>query len=99
EGKDFLQNDLAAGFMESLLLDAENAQNKAKDDYLTARDNILNGRDMTEEDRITMSFASRLIQFNAGSDPNAAFLRNIANERRAFENIVGDPNSEDPKRR
>lgn len=99
EGKDFLQNDLAAGFMESLLIDAENAQNKARNDYLTARDKILNGREMTPEDRITMSFASRLIQFNAGSDPNAAFLRNIANERKAFENIVGDPNSEDPKRR
>lgn len=99
KGKDFLEKDLAGGFLKTLLIDSRNAYEKALKDYTERRTEILNGRDFTGEDTIVMAITSRLVQFNAGSDPNQSFLKNVENERKNISNIIGDPNNVDPEKR
>lgn len=91
EAKDWLQNDLMGDFFQSITIEAQNNESASLRLYDEAKKAFQEAieRDMNSEDRVVMSFVSRLIQFKAGANANQAFIENIKNERKAFMNVVG----------
>jgi hypothetical protein len=92
EGKDFLQQDLMGPLLESIMIEAANNENASLKEYGNAKQEFEKevGREISGEDRVALSIASRLIQFEAGKDGNAEFINNLRNERKAIENIIGN---------
>ncbi len=93
DAKDWLQKDLLGPMLETIMIEAHNSENASLNRYYEAKKEFekVIGRDFNSEDTVSMALASRLIQFETGTDGNAAFKENIANERRAIENIIGTP--------
>lgn len=101
EAKDFLQQDVMGPLLESIIIEAKNAESASLRQYEAAKKNFEKetGREMTGEDRVVMSLTSRLIQFATGKDGNKEFIKNIKNEWKNIFNIVGNPNDPNPKKR
>jgi hypothetical protein len=92
EGKDFLQNDLMGPLLDTILRESANNQADTLRRYTAAKKQFEKNvkRKFSGEDSVVMSLVSRLIQFQAGRNPDSEFMRNLANERKAIANVIGD---------
>lgn len=100
EGKNALQEDIMGDLLDSIVRRSENTRVQFQEEYVEARTQVEQdlGRKINSQDRRVMAMVGRLIQFGVTENPDAAFLRNISNERKSFENVekrVGNKGTRD----
>lgn len=91
EVNEWIQSKFFGPLLDAVMRTSFNMQVEVLDQYIAARDRIF-GHDLTTEDRVSMSIAGRLVQSEAGTDRDAALLRNIKKERQSIVNKINrDP--------
>jgi len=94
ETQQFLQENLAGDFLDSVVRDYTNAKAKSNDEYLEAKKRFEEtvGREMNGDDRMVMAIISRLAQGRIGSDMSKELLINVHNENQSVQNVQNNGN-------